>query len=82
MKKLIFCGLLTAILGTGAFFAAQPLDNVGLSELQLTNIETLASSEKGCRTRPDSNDGNCTTDGTYYFCENSIIFKNCVKGEY
>ena len=46
------------------------------------DVEALASSEKGCISKSDKNNGNCTTDGTSYFCENSWMFHDCVKGDY
>ena len=48
----------------------------------LTEREALASSEKGCVSKTDKNNGDCTTDGVSYFCENSFAFHDCVKGEY
>ncbi len=56
-------------------------DNL-LKDLTLTEIEALASSEKGCVSKTDKNNGDCTTDGVSYFCENSFAFHDCVKGEY
>ena len=50
--------------------------------ITLNNIEALASSEYGCVNRANKNNGDCTTDGSTYFCENSIIFHDCVKGIY
>lgn len=48
----------------------------------LKNAEALASSENGCISKSGSNNGDCTTDGTLHFCENSWAFHDCVKGEY
>ncbi len=50
----------------------------------MAEIEALSSSEKGCVNRPGQNNGHCTTDGTYFFCEDSEpgSLNDCVKGEY
>ncbi len=40
-----------------------------------------ASSERGCISRTKNN-GDCTSDGTMYFCENSVWFHDCVRGVY
>lgn len=48
----------------------------------LKNVEALASSEKGCINRSPDNNGDCTNDGKLFFCEDSIVFHDCVKGEY
>lgn len=52
------------------------------TEIMLADIDALASSEKGCVNRNNQNNGDCTNDGTSYFCENSIWFHDCVKGMY
>lgn len=56
-------------------------DTTGSTELVLLIQNANASSESGCISKPDNN-GDCTTDGTYYFCENSVWFHDCVKGVY
>lgn len=50
--------------------------------VSLVNMEALTLSETGCISRAGKNDGDCTTDGSYYFCENSFWFDDCVKGVY
>ncbi len=53
-----------------------------LSKITLFNLEALGNSERGCITRGSEDNGDCTSDGTSYFCENSRFFHDCVKGEY
>jgi hypothetical protein len=62
--------------------------NVGKStDMSFFNLSTqiqeaMASSEQGCISKTGENNGDCTTDGSYYFCENSFWFHDCVKGQY
>lgn len=53
-----------------------------LSNLILNEVESLADSSEGCISKTGKNNGDCTTDGTVYFCENSFWIDDCVKGEY
>lgn len=48
----------------------------------LSDLESLADSSEGCISKTDKNNGDCTTDGSVYFCENSYWIHDCVKGEY
>lgn len=83
MKKIFFGGVATlglvALATLNMNLNSQKTD---LPSMLLHGVEALASSERGCISRSGANNGDCTTDGTYYFCENSIMFHDCVKGEY
>lgn len=59
-------------------------NEVKLSDFMISEMEALATSEVGCISRTGQNDGHCTTDGTYYFCENDswLTKKDCVKKMY
>jgi hypothetical protein len=82
-KKKIFGFLAVMVIAAVAVWnLSLGLKKSDLSNVSLANIEALASSEKGCISRPNDNDGDCTTDGTFYFCENSWWIDDCVKGEY
>ena len=85
MKKKIFGGIaVLAIAAVAAWNVGVNLNSQksGLSDVLLANIEALGQSENGCYTRPGDNNGDCTTDGTVYFCENSFWFHDCVKNTY
>ena len=42
-----------------------------------------ASSALGCISKTkEENKGRCVNDGTYYFCKNAGVGRNCVKGLY
>lgn len=80
MKKKFFV-IALAIVGTICInYSLNESDLAG--DLALNQVEALASSEKGCINKDDKNNGDCTSDGTLYFCENSRYFHDCVKGEY
>ena len=83
MKKTIFKTLLavafTMVAGYSVYASQQKVE---LSDLAMVNVEAMASSENGCISKNDKNNGDCTNDGTTYFCENSMMFHDCVKGEY
>ena len=81
MKKIVFVAVVALALCNGVKSLQTMNDNI-LKGLTLTEIEALASSEKGCVSKTDKNNGDCTTDGVSYFCENSFAFHDCVKGEY
>ncbi|MBQ7361883.1 MAG: hypothetical protein IJW68_05280 [Bacteroidaceae bacterium] len=81
MKKIVFVAVVALALCNGVKSLQTMNDNL-LKDLTLTEIEALASSEKGCVSKTDKNNGDCTTDGVSYFCENSFAFHDCVKGEY
>jgi hypothetical protein len=84
MKKIILGGIaavVIAVLAAVNVSLNSQNDNL-LSDLALNNVEALASSERGCITRPAEDNGDCTSDGTWYFCENSFWFHDCVKGVY
>ena len=84
MRKLILKATLVvalaAVAGYGVYTSQR--SQTELSDTALASVEALASSEKGCVSRTGANNGDCTTDGSRYFCENSTIFHDCVKGEY
>ena len=77
--KISMVAALAAITGYGIY--ANQTENT-LSDIALANVEALASSELGCISRTGENNGDCTTDGSTYFCENSFWFHDCVKGVY
>lgn len=81
MKKIVFVAVVALALCNGVKSLQTMNDNL-LKDLTLTEIEALASSEKGCVSKTDENNGDCTTDGVSYFCENSFAIDDCVKGEY
>ena len=81
MKKIVFVAVVALALCNGVKSLQTMNDNL-LKDLTLTEIEALASSEKGCVSKTDKKNGDCTTDGVSYFCENSFAFHDCVKGEY
>ena len=81
MKNIVFVAVVALALCNGVKSLQTMNDNL-LKDLTLTEIEALASSEKGCVSKTDKNNGDCTTDGVSYFCENSFAFHDCVKGEY
>ena len=81
MKKIVFVAVVALALCNGVKSLQTMNDNL-LKDLTLTEIEALASSEKGCVSKTDKNNGDCTTDGVSYFCENSFAVHDCVKGEY
>ena len=84
MKKSIFKMTLVAafavVAGYGIYTSIH--SETILSDSSLADVEALAASELGCISRSGKNDGDCTTDGSTYFCENSIAFHDCVKGLY
>ncbi len=77
------------ILGV-AFGAALVFGSFGLftqnADAQEIAIEDISGSSFGCVNKPDINNGDCTFASSKngktktYFCENSIIFHDCVKG--
>ena len=85
-KKKVLIGV-----GATAFFVVAVMFNVNTSlttnsnyglDLAFHQVDVLAQSEKGCISKAGKNDGDCTTDGKVYFCENSWWIHDCVKGEY
>ena len=65
-----------------AFMAAfAMISSYTIGTLLSSDIEANAASDIGGVNRPSHNTGDCTDDGSTYFCENSIIFHDCVKGE-
>lgn len=82
MKKKILFGIVL-IVGTIASYNAYKLQECGkLSNLMLNDIESFADSSEGCISKTNINNGDCTTDGSVYFCENSLWSHDCVRGEY
>lgn len=83
MKHLKRVLLVTGVVTLSSYGISKSINNDTKLELvALNNVEALAQSESGCINRPDANDGDCTGDGTMYFCENSMMWHDCVKGVY
>jgi hypothetical protein len=78
--KMVFFAAIIALLSLNHL-------NLKSSAKDINDLATLfltanASSEIGCISRTNENNGDCTTDGVLYFCENSWMFHDCVKGVY
>ena len=82
-KKILKIVLASAFALVASYSVYTSQQKVELSDLAIVNVEAMASSENGCISKNDKNNGDCTNDdGTTYFCENSTMFHDCVKGEY
>lgn len=83
-KKIVGIIAVVAIAAIAGYNVYSSQNDVKLSDFILSEMEALATSEVGCISRTGQNDGHCTTDGTYYFCENDswMTKKDCVKKMY
>lgn len=77
--KIVFASAFALVASYSVYTLQQKVE---LSDLAMVNVEALASSEKGCISKNDKNNGDCTNDSRTYFCENSRMFHDCVKGDY
>lgn len=77
--KIVFASAFALVASYSVYTSQQKVE---LSDLAIVNVEAMASSENGCISKNDKNNGDCTNGGTTYFCENSTMFHDCVKGEY
>lgn len=85
MRKKLIGILFTVIVITVAgynVYASSQRSEMTLSDFTLTEVEALTSSERGCISQTGKNNGDCETDGSHYFCANSIWIDDCVKGVY
>lgn len=78
-NKMALCAVSTAFVAVAV--CSNSVEDTS-SDLFLVDIEALADSELGCVTRDEDNNGDCTNDGSTYFCENSWVWHDCVKGVY
>lgn len=82
MKKKILFGITLAFGMIASYNVYMSQEHEKLYNLVLNDIESLADSSEGCISKSGKNNGDCTTDGSKYFCENSEWIHDCVKGEY
>lgn len=82
MKKKILFSVLLAFGMIAGYNIYMSQECKKLSNLILNDIESLADSSEGCISKTNKNNGDCTTDGSVYFCENSSWIHDCVKGVY
>lgn len=82
MKKIFSVFLIVSGVAVGIACATD--GNKTQRSIGMSDVEAIGSSEKGCVNRLGENNGNCTTDGNRYFCENPVWywFNDCVKGVY
>ncbi len=82
MKKKTLFGIVLVLSIIAIYNIYKSQDCKKISNLMLSDLESLADSSEGCISKTDKNNGDCTTDGSVYFCENSYWIHDCVKGEY
>lgn len=68
MKKIIFGGLVAIALGVGAFVVSQNCSSINLSDVQLANVEALASFNEESSLIPCKSEAKRNYNYTYVNC--------------